>query len=358
VRPVSSGLPENLPAAAFGGSPILSVGYGNGVFVATGGNGKMAHSSDGGRHWTPVQSGNGGTRFDGDVFAVAAGSLAAGGNPFFAAGAGGRMSFSANGIHWNGIRLPSPPQVSGQPPPPYGVALFYGEDIFAVSPGGGTAERFVAAGGGGRTAFRWFNTAGHLWEWSAGTGIDPDRDIFTVTWGETGEPGITGRYGGRFVAAGSGGAVYRATDAAGSQQWQRAAARNLEGYAVRASAAGNGVFVLGGEGGRMARSFDGLEWQPVNAADVFGAYTVRALAFGSGVFVAGGEGGKMAWSPCGAQWHPVSGGGFTQDETVTGIATDRRSRFVAVGGPEGGTGRIVSWYQKPRTGAAAASADF
>ena len=206
-------------------------------------------------------------------------------------------------------------------------------------------ERFVAAGGGGKTVFRWLNPANYLWEWAAGSGIDPDTEIHTVVWGDTGGNG-------RFVAAGSGGSVYIATDGEGSQIWRRVEADGLGDAVVRASAFGNGVFVIGGDGGRMAWSADGVDWNDVavdeSGDSAFGTSDVLTMAFGSGVFVAAGSDGKMALSVNGVDWEVVSDGGFGPGERINGVATDGLGRFVAVGNRDSdNAGRIVSWYQKP-----------
>jgi len=348
VRAVSSGLRTNLEDTAFGDYSIRSISYGNGAFVAAGDAGKMARSTDGGRSWTSILPGHDGSRFEDTIYAVAFGGTGyLGGTRFYAVGAGARMSWSANGTDWMGYRIPPTfPLPPGPPPPPvYGQALFAGESIHAVAFGRGATSadaRFVAAGGGGRTIFRWFDPGMHLWAWVVGTGIDPECEIYTVVWGATGGNG-------RFVAAGRGGSVYWATDGSGSQEWTRAsgAGEVFGDYAVRASAFGNGVFVIGGDGGRMAWSSYGKDWYPVDVS-VFGNADVLDIAFGSELFIAVGSDGVMARSVCGIDWEPVLNDGFGIGESINGIATDGRGRFVAVGNCGAtGAGRIVSWYQGP-----------
>jgi len=357
ARAVSSGARIILEDTVFGNYAIRTISYGNGFFIAAGEAGVMAHSSDGGRNWIPVPPGPGGSRFDDAIYALAFG--VAGGPRFYAVGGEARVSWSSGGRDWNAYRLPPPPQVPGLPPPPpvYGHSLFDGGDIHAVAFGRRTTSadaRFVMAGGGGRTAFRWFDPGMHSWTWVSGTGLDPDGVVYALVWGDTGGNG-------RFVAGGCGGSVYWAADGVESQHWTLAggAAELFEGHAVRAAAFGNGVFVVGGDGGRIAWSADGMYWNPAGVCageagtgtetgnSAFGTSGVLDIAFASGVFVAVGRDGKMALSTDGANWELVPNGGFAADERINGIATDGRGRFVAVGNNGNGLGRIVSWYQKP-----------
>ena len=343
---VTSGTRVNLEDTVFGDNAIRSLAYGNGVFVATGDAGMMAHSSDGGRSWVPIPTGHEGTRFENAVYAVAFGSSGelVGGTRFYAVGADARMAWSANGTGWAGYRIPHPPQAEPGPPPPpvYGHVLFGGGDMHAVAFGrGGTSQdaRFVVGGCGGRTIFRWWDPGMLLWAWVVGTGLDSGHTVNTIVWGDTGGNG-------RFVAAGSGGSIYWATDASGSQTWTPADA-GFDDRDFRASAFGNGVFVVGGDGGRMVWSNDGMDWNFVDGLPGEDA-GVLAMAFGAGVFVAAGHGGTVMQSMDGITWDLIPDSGFAAGERINGVATDGRGRFVAVGNCAAtGVARIVSWYQRP-----------
>jgi len=341
VQAISSGRWTNIENTVFENYAVRSLGYGNGRFIAAGDSGRMAHSVDGGRSWVSVESGTGlaGNKFVSTVYAVAFGA-----SLFYAVGADARMSFSVNGVNWTGHRLPGPTPPPSEPPPPpvYGEVLFAGEaglkDVRAVVFGRGPSAldgRFVAAGADGRAAF--WNSGMSVW--AAGTGIEPEHKIKTLAWGNV--------EGGRFIAAGTDGAVYRATDGTGTQSWQRAGDSTFGDNTVNASVFGNGVFVIGGNAGRMAWSNNGLEWNAVDSS-VIGDSDVLSLAFGSGLFVAGTCSGILAWSANGIDWEPIPDGGFGPGERVNGIATNGRGRFVAAGNcSAGNAGRIVSWYQRP-----------
>ena len=326
VRAVSTGRPLNLAATVFGNTVIRYVGYGNGRFVAVGDSGRMAYSVDGGASWIPVQPGEGvsGNRFVGTIHGVAASD-----SEFFAVGAGSRIAFSPNAIRWIGHRLHDGSA--------YGETNFAGNDVLAVAfgPGASGGGRFVVAGGGGRSMFRWYGD-----HWRQATGFNPAHSINALAWGDT------GGYG-RLVAGGSNGSLYFAHEGLGVMDWRPAGGGAFGAYAVRAVAYGNGVFVAGGDGGVAARSSTGEHWNR-SATTVFGGSGILAVTFGSGVFVAAAHNGVMAKSGDGEQWLPVQANGFTAAEQISGVATDGRGRFVAVGNSYAtGAARIVSWYQAP-----------
>jgi len=341
IRVIESGLRTVAEDTRFGRTAIWSVGYGLGRFVAVGDGGAMAFSFDG-SGWTGVRPGEG---LGGNSFVGAIRGVAANDGEFFAVGDGARMAFSGNGIAWTGHSLHDS---SG-----YGETHFHGYDIRAVTFGRGATGggRFVVAGGGGRAMFRWDDD-----QWRVGTGIDSGVTINTVVWGST------GIYG-RLVAAGSGGAVYYADEGIARMTWRRAAGNPLGGYAVNASAFGNGVFVIAGDGGRMALSEDGITWTAIanreNGSSIFGESGVLDLAFGSGVFIAVGHDGIMAKSADGIDWELVPNSEFRPWDRITGVATDGAGRFVAVGNSYvDNSSRIVSWFQKSSENAWPREPDF
>ena len=342
AQAVPSGQRTGLDLEEFDGHVVRSLAYGGGVFAVAGDSGRMALSADGGLEWHSVARPIGG--MEGGIYGLAFGNNGAdpggsGGPLFYAVGADAQMSFSRDGINWMGHR-PNPAS------PYFGEAMFAGYDARAVAFGWGQSasdRRFVAAGGGGRVLFRFWDTSMNLPIWSEGEGISPERDVRALVWGNTGGHG-------RFVAACADGFVYRATDGSGTQVWHQVSDGVFDGLGVNAGAFGNGVFVIVGEGGRAARSPDGEVWTASDLGSVFGDSDVLAVAFGSGVFIAAGEGGIMARSADGAIWEPVPDNGFLPGDRIGGIATDGRGRFVAAGNLADGGGRIVSWYENPAAG--------
>ena len=125
--------------------------------------------------------------------------------------------------------------------------------------------------------------------------------------------------------------------------------------AINAITFGNGIFVAGGNGGRMAWSIDGENWiaipggtgrginPSVIGQSTFGSNTIRSIAFGNGRFVAvggdspfgGSDFGVVAWSGNGENWTAVSNRIFASF-LVSDIAYGN-GRFIAVGTQ----GRIV-----------------
>ena len=340
VRVIESGRRAVVDDTRFGSGSIHSVSHGLGRFVAVGDGGAMAVSFDG-ESWAGVRSGEG---IDGNGFVGAIRGVAASDGEFFAVGDGARMAFSGDGFSWTGHRLHDS---SG-----YGETNFHGNDIRAAAFGRGATGggRFVIAGDGGRSMFRWDGD-----QWREGTGIGSAVTINTVAWGDT------GIYG-RLVAGGAGGEVYHADEGIGRMTWHRALGSPMGGYAVNASAFGNGVFVIGGDGGRLARSEDGIVWQAVAGGDlgsVFGESGVLDIAFGSGVFVAVGHDGIMAKSADGLDWSLVSDSAFRPWDRISGVATDGAGWFVAVGNSYvDNSSRIVRWFQKSPESAWPGEPDF
>ncbi|MCL2043560.1 MAG: hypothetical protein FWG89_05410 [Treponema sp.] len=336
VQAVTSGQMAITENTGFGNTVIRTAGFGNGRFVIAGDAGRMAYSIDGGVRWISVQPGEG---LDGNKFVDTIYSIADGNNVFYAVGAGARMSWSNSGINWSGHDIRDQDNRFIR----YGEAMFDGLDIFAVAYGGGTSGgRFVAAGEDGRSIFRWDQD---VWRWAAR--IEPPIEINTLAWGDTGGNGV-------FIAAGNNGSLFWAddgfADGARTLTWNPTNS-SFGSLAIHCAAYGNDVFVIGGDGGQMAISFDGMGWTAVESP--FGGTGVLSIAFGSGVFVAAGHNGRIAVSDDGTIWEllPINFG-FTSDEQITGVATDGRGRFVAVGNRYGdGRSKAISWYQKPATAA-------
>jgi hypothetical protein len=76
-------------------------------------------------------------------------------------------------------------------------------------------------------------------------------------------------------------------------------------------------------------SISSATWTAVDVSGVFGTSGINAIAYGNGIFVAGGDGGKMATSTDGANWTSI----FSPfDDSVNAIAYDG-GKFIA--GAEG-----------------------
>jgi len=104
---------------------------------------------------------------------------------------------------------------------------------------------------------------------------------------------------------------------------------------INAVAYGNGIFVAGGEAGKMAYSTDGKTWTAVDVSDIFPTnnYTsnIYAIAYGNNTFVAGGYNGKMATSTDGITWTAV-----TSISGTTAISAITYGNGIFVAGGEAG----------------------
>ncbi len=92
---------------------------------------------------------------------------------------------------------------------------------------------------------------------------------------------------------------------------------------------GNGKFVAVGSSGKMAYSYDGVNWTSVSDSK-FGTTYIYNVCYGNGKFVAVGDGGKMAYSSDGITWTSVSDSEFNADTSIKGICYGN-GKFVAVG---------------------------
>jgi hypothetical protein len=122
-------------------------------------------------------------------------------------------------------------------------------------------------------------------------------------------------------------------------------------FNAKSGAFGNGKYLIGGSGGRIAHSSDGTNWTTLQNTqttfDVVSNGFINGMAFGNDKFVAGGGGGHVAWAtdPTGTgQWNSV-----TQTETIFDqgwinaliFADFDGGRFVAVGGLDAGPGKAA-----------------
>ena len=95
---------------------------------------------------------------------------------------------------------------------------------------------------------------------------------------------------------------------------------------------GNGKFVAGGQGGKIAYSTDGINWTAVSNSK-FEGYNIMSICYGNGKYVAGGAVGKMSYSTDGITWTAVSDPKFGRT-TINSICYGN-GKFVAVTNSDG-----------------------
>jgi hypothetical protein len=199
--------------------------YGGDKFVAVGGRGRMAYSSDG-TSWTAIPPGTGAGA---STFTSGINGIAYGGGKFVAVGYSGKMAYSSNGTSWTAVTN----------------TTFGTSHIEAIAYGGG---RFVAVGSGSKTAWSddgvtWHGVTATAFNYQS-QGSNMTDTIYAIAYGN-----------GKFVAGG--GAGITATSADGTS-WTRTGyeifGKDKDGDVCRieAIAFGNGVFVAGGQNGKMA----------------------------------------------------------------------------------------------------------
>jgi len=338
IKPVSTGTFTAFENTAFGNDSVNSLCYGNARFIAAGDNGKMAYLPDDGNAWIAIKPGEGP---DGNKFIDAIYGIAGGNNRFYAVGEGARMSAAYNnGQSWSRPLVRKYNDVSLY----FADELFSGDDILCVTWGKGASVnggRFVAAGKNGKLLFEWDPDV-----WNEAVITLGEFDINTLVWGDTGSYGS-------FIAAGSGGNLYLSTNVNGRPGTWTATESRFDNSDIYCGAFGNGIFVIGGQDGRLAWSQKGDEWEMASAtanaaASAAANADILDIAFGGGIFVAVGDKGFMAVSADGISWEAVTGSGFDRDDRISAIASDGHGKFVAAGNSRNDNkSKIIYWYQKP-----------
>ncbi|MCL2093513.1 MAG: hypothetical protein FWH12_04880 [Treponema sp.] len=135
----------------FGLGRILGITYGGNKFVGVGAGGRMVYSTDG-TSWTSIAGGTGATAEPTDPGDSGFGQnqingIAYGGGRFVAVGGNGRMAYSTDGISWTGI---AGGDGTGANPGTPGASGFGTNSIQNIAYGSG---RFVAVGQNGRMAY-------------------------------------------------------------------------------------------------------------------------------------------------------------------------------------------------------------
>ena len=69
---------------------------------------------------------------------------------------------------------------------------------------------------------------------------------------------------------------------------------------IRSICYGNGLYVVGGDNGKLATSIDGINWIQRDVG--FDNSMIRSICYGNGLYVVGGDNGKLATSIDGINW--------------------------------------------------------
>jgi len=284
----------------FGNDNINAIAYGNGKFVAVGGNGKMATSTDG-VTWTAVSN----SRFGRTHIRA----IAYGNNRFVAAG-DETAAYSTDGVTWTAV-VANPSDYLGDGMDAGSVQKpFFARASGIIYVGG----KFVEVCFMGRMA-----TTTDGITWTAIKRADTTfgvEDINAIAYGNS-----------RFVAVGDNGRMATSTN---GTTWTAVSDSKFGIYEyIYAVAYGNSRFVVGGWGGKMATSANGTTWTTVDVSRVFGTSAIRAIAYGNGKFVAVGAGGKIATSTDGTNWTAAADSKFGTSDIYTIIYAN--GKFVAGG---------------------------
>jgi hypothetical protein len=228
----------------FGSRPITAIVYVNNKFVAWG-DSKTATSLNG-ETWTPVSSSH-------DIGEVAYG------NGTFVSG----KAYSTDGVTWTPVTNST-----------FG---YTGDSIEAVAFGNG---KFFAVGGDANNNYKMSVSTDDGKTWTGVTTTAFSKDLFAITFAD-----------GKFVAGGDDRGNKMATSTDGTT-WI-----TVDGKLGRitAIAYGNNKFVAGDWAGGMAYSPDGTTWT-ATATNLPSSNNIKAIAYGSGKFVAGTDYGKIVYS--------------------------------------------------------------
>ena len=290
---------------------ILAIAYGGGRWVAGSEDGKMAYSTDNGVTWTAVANStiwNVGTSSTGVILTASIQDIAYGNNRFVAVGGGGRMAYSSDGVSWTA----GAENILGTSI--YGT----GNGITAIAYGN---NRFVAVCSQGKMAYSddngvtWTAVADSTFGDSTIYAIAYGNNMFVaashddiaysadganwtavaerplrmdniVDWIEAIGFGTAGNAGGRFVVGARTGIAYSDNGAS----WTSADGPSTDGFSW-----GNNVFVCLRDGGRIAYSADGISWTRVENR-LFTTGSLSKVAYGNGRFVVATTEGQMAYA--------------------------------------------------------------
>lgn len=246
------------PLGAFDLNGIAYGTLGGNIFVAAGAGGKIASSPDG-LTWTSLSN----TASAADLNAVAFG-----GSIYVAAGAGGVMLYSTDGINWTAATSAT------------------GNNINGLATNG--LNGFVGVGAGGTIVYSSNGTT-----WTAATS-GTTNDLLAVTYGSVG-----------FVAVGTGGTLLTSADGV---TWTAVASntgRDLRSvtYGYNAST-GTTLFVAAGALGALVASPNGTTWTSYASLPVS---NINSIAYGT-QFVLVGDSGIIYTSTDGTSWQVQASG--------------------------------------------------
>jgi hypothetical protein len=202
-------------------------------------------------------------------------------------------------------------------------------------------DKFVAVGGSSTVAWGATSADGVTWDPIDLTAVfdrNPTRVVFINN---------------VFIAAkGSGSDDYVGISTDGTT-WAKIPNAQIS-FGMKGLGYGNGIYVGGGQGGKMAYSANAEGWTTLaNTATTFtgngSAAYINAIVYGNGKFVAGGGKGHVAYSTDGETWTSldlVDDTGFSQTEIIfdqgfINSAVFANGKFVAVGGKDAGPGKAA-----------------
>ncbi|MCL2186387.1 MAG: hypothetical protein FWB86_11140 [Treponema sp.] len=282
---------ENSPFS----SDISTVVYGSDKFVAAGSGGKIAYSTDG-ITWTAVAD---------STISTTINDVAYGGGIFIAVGNDGKMASSTDGITWTTLS---------------GNTDIGTNHIRSITYGNG---KFVVGSSGARIAY---SIDGAVWTTATGTpsGI---INVNTIIYGTD-----------KFVAGTNTGNIYYSTDAV---SWTVTTPANVTDfgdnsiYSIAHGAFNNGRFVAVGGNGKIAYSNDGTGvW--AGQTNPFGIIYIHDVIYANGKYIAVGNLRTMAHSVNGINWTSVTSLPTALPGSFSSIAFGG-GKFVVVGA----SGRIA-----------------
>jgi hypothetical protein len=235
------------------GTPMTtwrSVSFGNGRWVAVGINGAIAHSTNG-TVWAQINTGPE-TWWESVTF---------GSGRWIAVGADGRMAYSTNGINWTLLTMP-------------------GIRWRDVAFGNGT---WVTVGDNGRMGY---SANGTVWTL---------HSVDNAFWS------AVAHGNNRWVVAGNNGRMAHSTN---GFNWTQSSLGNNSWNDV---AFGNGRFVAVGGNGAIAHSTNGINWTQMTVTGGLGTWW-HGVTFANGKWVAVGNDGRMVHSTNGINWTQITVG--------------------------------------------------
>ena len=311
---------------------INTVCYGNNKFVAAGGDGLGSVSSDG-FNWEILPEGNsdgmlfGGPRESGDLlgeYSILDVSYL--NDKYFAVGAGGKASYSTDGINWISLTPGENTGIKFGIPEGFGSALSNSARSSAYG-----NSKYVTVGSNGKASY---SDDGINW-----TSLTPGENT-GIKFG-TSTCNKIKFLNGKFYTVGTGGKASYSTDGI---NWISLTPGENTGMkfgisSIYSISYGNNTYVAVGDSGKASYSSDGVNWTALNPGDnsgiKFGIYAAIEVIFADNKFIVVGYGGKASYSTDGINWTSLipgenTGIKFGTSDAVNDIAYDG-SKFVAVG---------------------------